>query len=412
MLLKENQMANRLFQKIRAAGNVEKFAVLTFFQNLYLYNHVGALYMQSRGLSLLEINSIWSIIVGTIFIAEVPTGVIADKIGMKKSIVAALFLQFLGELFFIFAQNYFSFVLIAILAGIGYSFLSGANEALIYNSLPQADRENRMKKAMGTIGGSYQLAFFIAPLLGGLVISDLVASRYLLGIALTAGSVFLAFLISLSLEETHPGAERPLENPLEILKNGISQIASNRKIQWIAAAAVLTSAFSNTLVNLYQPYFVNSGITTSLPIGIALSLGGAAAFLIQRNIHAIEHRLGRYGLFVLSFLPGILYILFAFATNIASLLPLFILTYASADAKNPLISSYQNEQIESKSRATTISLVNMLVKIYVAMMGLVVGWVAGISLPAAWLVIGGILILATLLLRLDQLPVVLSRKSG
>ena len=72
---------------LKKLSNIEKLAVVTFFQNLYLYSHVGALYQQSRGLSLLQINSIWSIIVFTIFLAEVPTGVIADKIGRKKSVV-------------------------------------------------------------------------------------------------------------------------------------------------------------------------------------------------------------------------------------------------------------------------------------------------------------------------------------
>jgi len=70
---------------LKKLSNIEKLAVVTFFQNLYLYSHVGALYQQSRGLSLLQINSIWSIIVFTIFLAEVPTGVIADKIGRKKN---------------------------------------------------------------------------------------------------------------------------------------------------------------------------------------------------------------------------------------------------------------------------------------------------------------------------------------
>ena len=36
-------------------------------------------------------------IVGTIFLAEVPTGVIADRIGRKWSVVTALLLQTLGE---------------------------------------------------------------------------------------------------------------------------------------------------------------------------------------------------------------------------------------------------------------------------------------------------------------------------
>jgi len=400
-----------LFKRLSNLGNGEKLAIVTFFQNLYLYNHVGALYQQSRGLSLLQINSIWSIIVGTIFLAEVPTGVIADKIGRKKSVVIALFLQFLGEFFYLFANNYFSFVLIAILAGIGYSFLSGANEALVYDSLPKDDREKRMKKAMGLIGASYQLAFFIAPLIGGIVISQLVLNKFLLGIGLTASSVFIAFLISLTLKEPESGYKHQEESPLTILKNGINQVVKSRKIQLIAAIAILTTAFPNTLLNLYQPYFVKFGINTSLPIGIALSLGGLTAFLIQKNIYAIEEKLGRYGLFTITVIPGIFYLFFATITNILYLFPIFIFTYAFAEAKNPLISSYQNEQIDSKNRATTISLINMLIQFYVAIMGLVFGLIADNSIPAAFTTIGIIVILATLLLRVDKITVHLKNNS-
>ncbi len=392
-------------QRLSAAGNTEKFVALTFFQYLYLYNHVGALYMQSRGLSLLQVNSIWSIIVLTIVLTEVPTGVTADRIGRKRSVVTALFLQFLGEFFYIFAPGYLAFVLIAILSGVGYSFLSGASEALIYDSLSPDDRDGAMKKAMGRIGGAYQLAFCIAPLLGGLVINELVLSKYRLGIALTAGSVFVAFLISLTLKEPPDSSYQKGAGSLQILKRGIAQLKENRKIQWIAAVAIFTGAFSNTLVNFYQPYFVQFGVTTSLPIGIALSLGGLAAFLVLHNVSEIEHRLGRFGLFFFSFFPGLLYLLFGFAKGIPALFPIFILTYAFADAKNPLISAYENKQIESASRATTISLISMLGKAYVAVVSLMLGWIANYSISATWIAIGILVLSATLLLRVDKITV-------
>jgi MFS family permease len=400
-----------ILKRLSVSDNVEKFIALTFFQNLYLYNHIGALYMQSRGLSLLQVNSIWSIIVITIFLTEVPTGVIADRIGRKRSIVMALFLQFLGELFYIFAPGYVAFVFIAILGGVGYSFLSGANEALIYDSLPTENRETSMKKAMGRIGTAYQLAFFVAPLLGGLVISELVLSKYLLGIALTAASVFVAFLISLTLKEPPAPYFHQTARALQILKNGFAQVHGNRKIQWIAAVAILTGAFSATLVTFYQPYFVQFGVTTSLPIGIALSLGGLAASLVLHNISVIECRLGRFGLFFFSFLPGVLYLLLAIVPNVKGLFPVFILTYAFADAKNPLISAYQNEHIESASRATAISLINMIGKFYSAVVTLLLGWIADYSISATWAAIGALVIVATLLLRVDKISVHWAREN-
>ena len=123
--------------------NTKKVAVLTFFSNFYFYNHIGTLYLQTRGLNLLQVSSMWSIIVGTIFIAEVPTGVLADKIGRKWSVVMALLLQTLGEFFYFFAKDYTIFVLIAILAGIGYAFSSGATEVFSLRLLCQKMIEKR-----------------------------------------------------------------------------------------------------------------------------------------------------------------------------------------------------------------------------------------------------------------------------
>ena len=129
--------------------NVHRVALITFFSSLYLYGHVGTLYLQARSLNLLQASSIWSIIVLTIFVAEVPTGILADKIGRKKSVIMALFLQVVGEVVYLFASSYAAFVAIAVLAGVGFAFSSGCIEALIYDSLPEDNREDRMKQAMG-----------------------------------------------------------------------------------------------------------------------------------------------------------------------------------------------------------------------------------------------------------------------
>ncbi|MDP1743183.1 MAG: MFS transporter, partial [Candidatus Amesbacteria bacterium] len=182
--------------KLPKMSNTTLMVAVTFFANLYFYNHVGTLYLQTRGLTLLQVSSIWSIIMAASLMAEIPTGLIADKIGRKWSIVIALFVQTMGEFLYLFANSYLSFVLIAILAGIGYAFSSGASEALVYDSLPKKNRGMLMQKAVVRIGNSYQVAFFIAPIIGGLIISQLAIDKFLMAILLTAVSVLIAFLFS------------------------------------------------------------------------------------------------------------------------------------------------------------------------------------------------------------------------
>lgn len=50
-------------------------------------------------------NSLWGIIVGTMFLTEVPTGLVADKLSRKRSVNIALGLQLVGEIIFIFAKG-------------------------------------------------------------------------------------------------------------------------------------------------------------------------------------------------------------------------------------------------------------------------------------------------------------------
>jgi hypothetical protein len=49
----------------------------------------------------------------TSLLAEIPTGLIADKIGRKWSVVFALFIR-RGEFLYLFVSSYSAFVLIAI----------------------------------------------------------------------------------------------------------------------------------------------------------------------------------------------------------------------------------------------------------------------------------------------------------
>jgi MFS family permease len=384
--------------------NTRKMAVITFFSNFYFYNHIGTLYLQTRGLSLMQISSIWSIIVGTVFLAEVPTGILADKIGRKWSVVMALLLQAAGEFLYFFSNTYLAFVLIAILAGIGYAFLSGANEALVYDSLPKEGRDAAMKKSMGLIGSAYQLAFFAAPLAGGLIVSQLVLSKFLLAIFLTACSVTLALVISLTLKEPQDGYRHAEGNPLQIFKDGILQIKNSPRLRWMMAISVLTATFSNSIITLYQPYFAGMAVPTFW-IGAALSLGGLLAFLLQKYAYAIEQKLGRAGFLIITIWPALMLLLLALVSVPALVVPIFIITYASLEVKNPLLSAYKNEQIHSENRATVLSLINMVSSLYIALLTLVFGRIADASIPLAFAAIAGLVIVFALVLRMDRITV-------
>ena len=368
--------------KLPRLTNVHKVALITFFSSLYLYGHVGTLYLQARSLNLLQASSIWSVIVLTIFVAEVPTGIVADKIGRKKSIIMALFLQVAGELFYLFASSYLAFVAIAILAGVGFAFSSGCVEALVYDSLPENAREERMKQAMGLNGAAYYLAFFFAPILGTLLVPRFTLDRFLAAVFLTACSVFMALLVAFTLEETN-GEREVGETAVTILKNGFDCIRGNRFLLWLVGVSVFTATFAGTLSSLYQPYFAAFDLTARA-MGIASAVGALLAVGLQKNIFRFEQLVGKRAAFTVSvLLPGFGYLLLALAASPAVAFAAFLLTYGTATMKGPLLSSYQNGAIPKKIRATVLSFINMVVSLYAAVIGLLMGWLADwhVSLP-------------------------------
>lgn len=140
-------------------------------------------------------------------------------------------------------------------------------------------------------------------------------------------------------------------------------------------------------------------------IGASLSLGGLLAFLIQKYAYLIEEKLGRFGFLIITIWPGIMYLLFAMVSLPALLIPIFVLAYASMEARNPLLSAYRNEQIESKNRATVLSLINMFVSLYVALMSLVFSRMADYSIATAFIIIGILILLFAVVLRTDKVRV-------
>lgn len=137
-------------------NNITKISLISFFSALYFYLPITTIYYQQKGLNFVQINSLWGIITGTIFLMEIPTGVLADKLGRKTSIIIGLLIQVLGEIFFLNAKTYLHFVLISALAGLGFAFMSGCTQALVFDSLKEKGKEGEMKQAQGNISAFQQ----------------------------------------------------------------------------------------------------------------------------------------------------------------------------------------------------------------------------------------------------------------
>lgn len=383
-------------------NNATKIAIISFFSSFYLYNHLSTLYLQAQGLSLMQTTTIWSLIITAMLVAEVPTGIVADHIGRKKSVIIAVTLQLLGEVLFYFASSYVAFMLIGMLAGIGFAFASGCIEALIYDTLPTKNRDIAMQRAMGTKSAAMYAAFFLAPLVGSLISPTFSMSGFRLLIAISAGSVAIALVLSFTLQKPQKEYEQDEQSPLTTVKQGITLVRDNKQLKWLTAVSIFTASFAGTLGDLFQPYFQAFQLTAS-HMGLATALAAALAFLVQKNIHRVEPVFGQEkALFITAALPALGYLLMAGAPTANVAFTAYLFTYAASDAKNPLLSSYQNQHIPERIRATTLSFVNLLSSLYVALMGIILGWLADKWIMLPFFLAGTLIFVASCILKLLQ----------
>ena len=385
------------------SGAINKIIIVNFCQRFHLYVHAYALLLLLRGLSLVQISLIGSLVIGTIFVMEAPTGVLADRIGRKWALFCSTFLLMCAEFLFIFARDYSWYMVIALLTGCGFAFGSGAMEALLYDSLPEADRDNAMKRAMGRVNSWGQIAFVIAPIIGGLIIGDGSEARFIPAIALTVVALFIGLLVCLGLREPAPSQQDDAPGSLEVLRSGFRLLLDDRRLRRLTLLVIFSSPFTGAMVTTLGPPYLTQNEVSPFMVGATLSIGSLLAAIAQRYAWKLERLLGETrAIALLILLPGALYWLLAATTGPYAGVLIVMLMYGGNDMKAPLFSAYQNALIKSEYRATALSLINMGVSLYLALAEPIFAAIGERSLDLAFLALGGVIIGAGLLLRVDR----------
>lgn len=393
---------------LRNLGNVEKVTLVYFCTRFHLYIHAYALILLGRGLSLVEISTIESVVIVTVFLAEVPSGILADRLGRKWSVVLFTLMLMFGELIFLFSTHYTQYLFLAVVTGLGFAFGSGAVESLIYDSLPIDGRDQHMTRAMGRYHSVGQLAFFISPIVGAFLLADLAVERVQVVIFLTVMALLIGVLISLTLREPEQSKAAERLSSKAIFTNGLGEIRKSRQLQRILLIMVFATPFAGALVTTLAPPYMDAQGVSPFAVGMALSIGSLIAALAQANVYRLEKWLGaRWALVFVTALPGVMYLLLA-AAGLWGAIPvwvLIVLMYGTNDLKAPLFSARQNALISSENRATVLSMINMVVNLFIGVAAPLYAALAMHSLSISFVVIGVVILGALAVLRVDKLGI-------
>lgn len=382
--------------------NITKIKWIYFFKSLYFFLPIITIFYFSRGLDTFQVVSLEAALIIAVLFSEVPTGIIADKIGRKKALSLFILLYIIGNIWTIFASSYFQFIIIEILFGIGIAFGSGSVEALVYDSLKEQKKEKEMSKVWGSITYYSLIAMVISVAVGGYIARNQEPQTFTLLLWLFTFGSIIAFILSLFVKEKKHQKEINEVSPFILFKQSTRHIFKNKSLRRIVYLYVFTMPFTHVIAFLFQPYFLVAGVPPSI-WGVIMAVGILLSALLVKYAYKIETKFGmKKTIFLTTILPGLCYLLMAFFIGPIMSFSWYILHKGISNLRYPLFSQYQNDHIDSKNRATVLSIISMCTAIYLAVMRLVLGKIANENLILSFIVMGGLIIVGAVAFRIDE----------
>lgn len=153
----------------KVKNNLVIMGLLNLLMDFKLYGAFAIIYYSQIAGSITLGMSIFSITMISAAIFEFPTGLIADKIGRKNTVVVGCVCSLIYAIVLAITNSYLGLVIVAIFEGLERAFFSGNNEAFIYDTLKESGRESEFKKYIGKTQSMYYMAGILSTIAGGVV---------------------------------------------------------------------------------------------------------------------------------------------------------------------------------------------------------------------------------------------------
>lgn len=254
--------------------------------------------LQGYGLSMSQVLQTQALFALTIAMCEVPSGYIADIFGRRRAILIGSALNAVGFLSLLGADTFVDFLIYEVILGIGFSLISGADLALLYDT----EVYLRERGEPSGVGPGKSLSRLISVEAAASGFAGIVASLLLLWsldavIVLQAFTGLMPVILGLMLVEvptpvTEVSHKHNAKRVLQLLFLG------KPVVLWTALAITVFGLLAVYVFWIYQKYWEIQGV----PIGSYGYIWAAFALTVSvaaRYAGALEQRLGTRNLFIL-----------------------------------------------------------------------------------------------------------------
>jgi MFS family permease len=400
-----------------------KFCAYGFLKNLRFFEPFLILFLKSKGISFLQIGTLYATREIVRNIMEIPSGIIADGIGKRRALIFSFLAYIFSFILFFIGKTYFLFFLAMLMYGVGDAFRSGTHKALIYTYLRQKSWIDYKVDYYGHTRAASQLGSAISALIAGAIV--FFSQNY--------EKIFLFTLIPYSLELV-----LMLSYPKEIdsVANKISFgkiISSFKKIFVQVIAGFRNSQARRAVFNMsvYDAYYraikdflqpVLKTAALSVPVFLYYSEKKRTAIVIAivyffiyiitsyssaKSSKFLDKFSSSTSLMNISFVLGVSFGILAglfFKLSISLLAIIFyLLIYIIQNLRKPVNIAYVSEHFSDEVMATTLSVASQLQTFISALIVVMLGWFTDIlGLGEALSIISVILVFSFVFFKLKK----------
>lgn len=253
--------------------NIKLISWFNFCTDFVFFAPVAIIYFAKVTGSLTLGMSVFAVAYASSALFEVPTGILSDRVGRKKTIVLGAICSVTCIVFYAIGTSYIFMFIGALLQGMSRSLYSGNNDALLHDTLHDMGKGNDYHTHYGRTSTMFQIALALASITGSIMVA--VSSSLVMWASVIPQ--ICALIIALQIIEPRSQIIKST-NIYSHLKEAVSLFRSNPKLKLLTFASAirfslgesaffLRSAFINTLWPLWAIGIANMITHTCSAVG-------------------------------------------------------------------------------------------------------------------------------------------------
>lgn len=364
-----------------------------------LFMATWVIYLQrERGMSLSQAALVDVTFFVAAALAEIPTGVVADRFGRKLSMTTGTTLLCAGLFGWTLAPTLPLIIVAYVVMGVGMTFLSGAEDAFFYETLRTSGRADDYPRLLGRLGATVPGALALGSVSGGflaelnLTLPFLIAGVFLL--------LALGVVVTLVEPEAEKGARAQTPASLaQMVRQVLALLHTRPTLRYSMLYLALVPLASFMVESVFvQPQALALGVPLA-GIGVIIMAVHLTAMAGSAWSARVVGRLGEGRVLYTAPMAICLSLLLLAALQVLPSLLLIVVMGLVTAVVHPVLLARTQEALSDDIRATTLSMQSLTFTLVAALSQPTLGAVADHwGLPAAYVALAGALSLAMALL--------------